>query len=304
MPPHPLFGRDEVITELRARLLRGEDAALTALHGLPGVGKTTLATALAHDDAVRRQFRGGVYWAALGPQGDGESALNRWGDALGVELGAARDAREKAQRLAPLMAAQGAPVLLVIDDVWVWDHAKAFKELAFPGCVQVCTTRDATIARKFAGRETRVRELSDEEAAAFLRVRCPEALAADAEGVRELAKAVGGLPLGLTLIAAMLVENAKQPRWVRREIETLADERDPDHALAQPGRGVARRRARPAHGDREGRTQALVNAGPHARLPDARGSRRLWLSSYETGMVPACPSRTEPFAPSPRLSPT
>jgi tetratricopeptide (TPR) repeat protein len=225
LPPHPIFGRDQAIAELRARLLSGEGVAITALHGLPGVGKTTLATALAHDDAVRRHFQGGVYWAALGPQGDVDSALNRWGDAVEVELGSARDAREKARRLATALerAAAGAPVLLVVDDVWVWEHARAFKEIAFPGCVQVCTTRDATIARKFAGRETWVAELSDAEAVTFLGERCPEAEAADPEGVRELARAVGGLPLGLTLIAAMLVENKGQPRWVRREIERLKD---------------------------------------------------------------------------------
>ncbi len=74
-PRHPIVGRDQAVADLRARLMQGERAAITALHGLPGVGKTTLATALAHDDAVRRHFRGGVYWAALGPLGDVGSAL-------------------------------------------------------------------------------------------------------------------------------------------------------------------------------------------------------------------------------------
>ncbi len=259
LPPHKLFGRDEAIADLRARLMRGEGAALTALHGLPGVGKTTLATAIAHDDAVRKHFLGGVYWAALGPQGDAESALNRWGNAVGVELGAARDAREKAQRLGPVMAkaAGGAPVLLVVDDVWAWDHAKAFKEIAFPGCVQVCTTRDATIARKFAGRETWVPELSEEEAVAFLEARCPEAVQADEAGVRELARAVGGLPLGLALIAAMLGENAGQPRWVRKEIERL---KATEARLALEG------------GDREGSLRAIVEMSVEALPEEVRGA--------------------------------
>jgi hypothetical protein len=56
----------------------------------PRAGDRTLATALAHDDAVRTHFRGGVYWAGLGPQDDVEGAPNRWATALGVEIGAGR----------------------------------------------------------------------------------------------------------------------------------------------------------------------------------------------------------------------
>ena len=99
-------------------------------------------------------FRGGVLWAGLGPQADVEGALDRWAVELGIELGAGRDATEKARLLAAAVRreAQGAPVLVVLDDVWAWEDAKPFvEEIAFPGCVQLCTTRDARIARRFAG---------------------------------------------------------------------------------------------------------------------------------------------------------
>src|SRR5512144_1963206 len=93
LPPHGLFGRDEVIGELRARVCTGSGAALG---GLPGVGKTTLATALAHDREVLEHFRGGVLWAGLGPNADVDGSLDRWAAALGVDPGAARDAGERA----------------------------------------------------------------------------------------------------------------------------------------------------------------------------------------------------------------
>ena len=115
-------------------------------------------------------------------------------------------------------------MLLVIDDVWAWDHAKTFvEEVAFPGCVRLCTTRDATIARRFAGRETWVGELSEEEAEKLLAARCPAALAADPEGVRALIKAVGGLPLGLSLIAGRLLGRQGNARWMRKAVEVLKE---------------------------------------------------------------------------------
>ncbi len=61
MPRHPVVGRDEAVAALRERLARGERTSITALHGLPGVGKTTLATALAHDDATRRHLGADPY---------------------------------------------------------------------------------------------------------------------------------------------------------------------------------------------------------------------------------------------------
>ena len=43
LPTHALVGRDEMLANLRARLMSGGTVALSALNGLPGVGKTTLA---------------------------------------------------------------------------------------------------------------------------------------------------------------------------------------------------------------------------------------------------------------------
>src|SRR5215467_11693760 len=47
--PLGLIGREGLLTDLRARLSTGEHVVLTALHGLPGVGKTSLALALVAD---------------------------------------------------------------------------------------------------------------------------------------------------------------------------------------------------------------------------------------------------------------
>jgi Mrp family chromosome partitioning ATPase len=99
-PPHRLVGRDEAMTELRAKLCRRDGvAAISALKGLPGVGKTTLAVALARDEAMRAHFRGGVLWAGLGPNADVDTVLNRWAAALDTDLSTAKETGERVRLL-------------------------------------------------------------------------------------------------------------------------------------------------------------------------------------------------------------
>ena len=57
-----------------------------ALHGLPGVGKTTLAALLAADPYVQECFPGGILWAGLGPAPNLQGVLVRWATLLGVSL--------------------------------------------------------------------------------------------------------------------------------------------------------------------------------------------------------------------------
>jgi hypothetical protein len=66
--PYSLVGRDDALAELRAKLCGGKAAALTALTGLPGVGKTALATALVYDPAICAHFRGVSSGRASGPR--------------------------------------------------------------------------------------------------------------------------------------------------------------------------------------------------------------------------------------------
>ncbi len=83
-PPH-FLGRDQIVADLVARLTAGGTVALSA-EGLPGVGKTTLAVALAHHRAILDHFTDGVLWAGLGTQPDLLGILAGWGDALGVDV--------------------------------------------------------------------------------------------------------------------------------------------------------------------------------------------------------------------------
>src|SRR5579859_6750247 len=56
-PTHPLVGREHDLTRIKATLRETESSViLTALNGLPGVGKTRLAITLVHDPEIRAYF--------------------------------------------------------------------------------------------------------------------------------------------------------------------------------------------------------------------------------------------------------
>jgi transcriptional regulator with XRE-family HTH domain len=67
--PTLLVGREGDLAALQQRLM-GDDSTtlLTAVRGWPGVGKTTIAAALAHDANLQQSFPDGVLWTALGEE--------------------------------------------------------------------------------------------------------------------------------------------------------------------------------------------------------------------------------------------
>jgi hypothetical protein len=157
VPPVPeaFVGRREDLQALRGRLGRAASSGdtapvqvLTALHGWPGVGKTTLAAALAHDGEVRAMFPNGVLFASLGKEPDLLSTIVSWGRAVGaVGLSDAEDVPEASGRLRAAM--RDKRVLVVLDDVWEATHALP---LAVGGrrCGTLVTTRLDRVARELS----------------------------------------------------------------------------------------------------------------------------------------------------------
>ena len=88
-PPLPshFVARPEVSRDLLSRLLVDGPAAgsltLGAVHGLGGVGKTTLAADLARSPEVRDRLPDGVLWVTLGQQPDLLPLVGGWVQALG-----------------------------------------------------------------------------------------------------------------------------------------------------------------------------------------------------------------------------
>jgi hypothetical protein len=166
LPAH-FLGRDDLLADLVNRLCRDTAGLALSAEGLPGVGKTTLAVAVAYHPAILAHFSDGVLWAGLGPRPDPMSLLAGWAAALGHDVSDRLDLPARSQAVKDAIGLRH--LLLVIDDAWDLDAATSLR-CGGPHCAHLLTSRDQNLARKFAGagRVIRVPVLEDDPAYTLL----------------------------------------------------------------------------------------------------------------------------------------
>ncbi len=223
-PAHNLIGRDDLLLELKRRLLNGDNRALVALTGLPGVGKTSLAIELAHAPEILSHFADGVLWAGLGRRPDLPALLGTWAAAMGVSAEAIAARPTVAERAALVHAAIGLRrMLLIIDDAWQAESALALK-LGGPNCAHLATSRLINVALDIAGDNmTKVWELDLQQGLELLAQLSPQAVADEPDEAQALVQRVGGLPLALVLMGGYLRKQShgNQSRRLREALAGL-----------------------------------------------------------------------------------
>jgi len=227
-PPLPasLVQRPREFGHLRALVLderSGDTVAITTtLAGAGGFGKTTLATALCHDDAVVAAYDDGILWCTLGQQPNLQNELTRLYAALTDERPGFVSVEDAAQALADKLAHKRC--LVVIDDVWDEAHLKPFLR-GGADCTRLVTTRHERVAAE--GQRVAVDEMTTNEAVAMLVARLPTP-PADVEPFRQLARRLGEWPLLLKLCGAALrrrVDLGDAVAGALRHINTALDRR-------------------------------------------------------------------------------
>ncbi|HYJ88780.1 MAG TPA: ATP-binding protein, partial [Pyrinomonadaceae bacterium] len=89
-PPPPVFiGREDALQDIRRLLIVNQRGAnlenITVIRGWPGVGKTSLVSAIGHDAEIAGTFNDGVLWTSLEQKPNIITEMARWGRALGSE---------------------------------------------------------------------------------------------------------------------------------------------------------------------------------------------------------------------------
>ncbi len=206
--PKLLVGREDDLCALKERLAPRDEASvqvLTAVRGWPGVGKTTLASALAHDPELAARFPDGVLWASLGQRPGVYSELAAWCQAVGLpQLGPARSVEELSAQLAAVLRDKRA--LLIVDDVWDVRDAEPFR-VGGRGCAMLITTRLQEIARDIAPTAEQVYllgVLKPAQALDLLRQLAPAVVAEQPAICRELVENLEGLPLAIQVAGRLL----------------------------------------------------------------------------------------------------
>lgn len=221
-----LIGRDTLLTRLKHRLCSGEHLTPIALQGLPGLGKTTLAVALACDPEIQRYYRDGILWVGLGIAPNVLGRLAYWGTQLGVSSTQVSDMSSWDAWGMALRATIGTRrMLLIIDDAWKAEEALAF-QVGGPNCAHLITTRSPQIAFAVAGEETvQVPQLSEADGLTLLAHFAPEIMTLETERAHALVRSVGALPLALTLMGKYLGSQffTGQPRRLHTAIAQLHD---------------------------------------------------------------------------------
>jgi len=205
-PPKPSYfvERPEVSVEVKKLLLSEETAeagtlVISAIYGLGGIGKSTLAAALAQEKDVQACFPDGIFWATLGQQPDILSFLHQWIQTLGDYDFKPTGIDAASLQLRTLLADKKA--LLVVDDLWNAEDVEPFR-VAGAGCKLLVTTREAPV--KGAIRYDFDIMTETQSLALLTGYLKHELTLEDQKQAKNLAKIVGYLPLALELTAAQI----------------------------------------------------------------------------------------------------
>lgn len=193
---------------------------VSAIYGLGGIGKSVLASALAHHPEIQDRYCDGILWATLGQNPDLLPLLSDWIQALGDYNTKPTSLDSASSHLRTLLYDKR--VLLVVDDVWNPNHADPFR-VGGENCCVLVTTRSAQLANV-----TRydLDVMTEGQSVQMLANAIHHQLTEDERHAAEtLAKEVGYLPLALELTAAQVEEGVPWSQLLqdlRSEVADLA----------------------------------------------------------------------------------
>jgi WD40 repeat protein len=198
--------RPEALHALRDALFaedHRQPIALTAVHGMGGIGKTVLAKALTDDEVVQRAFPDGIVWITAGKERkrDFMAEMREVAKALGDDLSGYDNDLACENQYRTTIASKAA--LIVVDDVW----SKADIEpllVESPRSRFLFTTRDAAIGNLVGARDHAADLLDDAQSGELLALWANKPFSELPAVADEIISECGRLPLALSVLGGML----------------------------------------------------------------------------------------------------
>jgi hypothetical protein len=214
--PADYVERPELTAPLLAHLLVDEPAPkgraiISAVHGMGGIGKTTIASWLIRRPEVEQRFPDGRIWITLGeePQDDALKIINDRMSQLDSAFKAKATEQVARDELAALLHSRS--IVFVIDDVWPGQSAEIAKALIVPSPRSrfLLTSRfrlsELTDDRRLEAKEFELYKMSIGQGTELIVSTLGRELSGTEKAlVEQLCEAVDGHPLALVLAAARI----------------------------------------------------------------------------------------------------
>lgn len=204
--PSLIIGRDKEIADLKNRIGLNDQSKqrFTVMDGLPGVGKTTVMSALANDPDLRTRFPDGILWTSLGKEPQLAITLRLWARVLGKSFDAQVQIDQIRSELNHLLT--GKTVLIVIDDIWETNHGQMLN-IGGASTATLCTTRFKKVANEISQQPNEIytlNTLDETHSFALMQHLAPRTAEKFPQEMKTLANELEGLPLALTVAARLL----------------------------------------------------------------------------------------------------
>ncbi len=201
---------------------------LTIVRGWPGVGKTALINAVAHDKAVKAAFADNVLWASLGRNGDLFDTFKDWARQLGaLHLLPIQHLKDLVRGLRAVLA--GRDMLVIVDDIWTEEQGLYIKQ------VVDLKTNTLLLATRFTDLANKLKDVPEDiyvlevlpeaHAIELLGILAPEPARIYQHRLPQLVKVLEGLPLALR-VAGPTLQHYHEMLF---DIDELIDEFENDY---------------------------------------------------------------------------